>query len=223
MEKTKSYNEATINLLNSSILNDEFNDASQNENAYDGMVSGQEQMDILLNLAYSNGLPLIEGPVLNVGSGQQKLFVPGKGIKNLEPCPSRKNENAIIGWAENIMSYEKFSLILCWGTFCFVRSIQETLVEFNKVLSGGGFLIVDVVTDTTMPLAQTVNPDSFVRFTQMFGFEMYSRIKFGWEGHMRVGLLFRKFENFNVNRLRMPQTKDGVVLNYLPQRDWFLK
>jgi hypothetical protein len=222
----KSYDVKTIEIINSSILEDEFNDASQNKNAYDNKISGENILQGFINHAgYYLKRPF---SLLNVGAGQgilSKLLEDStvSQIQNLEPCPGRVINNAIEGWCENI-PLEAYSVntVLCWGTLCFVRSLPETLIQFNKVLFIDGILIVDIVTYTTMPLAQTVNAESFIRYTSMFGFSSLEEVKFGPDYHSRVGFIFKKTENFNPARLRMPQST-GEIKNYLPERDWYLK
>jgi len=223
----ESYNEQTIQLLNESILQDEFNDAKQNEIAYSGKISGQEVLEYLLD-----GVDLGNAHILDVGSGQSYDLLCGrmkpKQWDVLEPSPERAKgavEDIIGGWSENIeCAPYKYGGIVCWGTFCFVRSVQETLVEFNRVLLKGGYLFMDVVEYSTMPLAQTVNSKSFVNFIKLFGFEMVNRKEFGPPHHKRVGFTFEKFEDFNCHRLRMPQVDDkGNINNFLISRDWFMR
>jgi len=222
----KSYDEKTIELLNSTILNDEFNDEQQNKEAYGGLMSGERIMnDLILKAGNVLREPFT---ILNIGAGQgttERIFEDSavEDLYDMEPCLTRKTDNAIEGWCENIPAEVRaFNLILCWGVLCFVRSLPETLVQFNRVLKTGGFLIVDTVAYTTMPLAQTVNPDCFVRYMSMFGFTLYDRAGFGPEYHNRVGFLFKKTEDFNPARMRMPQST-GEIKNYLVERDWYLK
>jgi hypothetical protein len=223
----KSFNEETIKLFNKTILEDEFNDKYQNDDIYDGFVSGGKEMIRLLNtddLMRELDSDDIPRHVLNVGAGQADLrviFPPNTKIFDLEPCPQRKTVDTIEGWSENIEG-NSFDVVVCWGVLCFVRSLPETLIEFNHILYKGGNLITDVVEYSTMPLPQTVNPDNFVRWINLFGFELEERIKFGNPYHKRVGYRFTKFEEFNHKRFLMPQC-EGKINNFLPERDWFLK
>ena len=217
--KTKSYNEDVINELNKSIELDQFNDGKQNETSYSGGVSGEKELKQLFDLIPNNEV----NKLLDVGSGGSELWSDVEESINLEPNESRANINCIIGWAENIQARKKsFDCLVCWGTLCFVRGLQETLYEFNRVLKIKGYLILDTVSYTTMPLAQTVHPESFVRYINMFGFELIAQKPFGWEGHERVGFVFRKYEDFDYRRMCMPQSTQEIN-NFLPKRDWYLK
>jgi len=222
----KSYNEETIKLLNDSILLDEFDDVLQNKTAYEGRISGGDVLKgIVKRVGYNLTGPLT---LLNTGAGSYDIAKIWKGIPlnnifDLEPCPQRKTDSALEGWCENIpLGSKAVDVILCWGVLCFVRSLPETLVQFNRVLTPGGFLIVDTVSYTTMPLPQTCHPESFVRYASMFGFNLFEMNPFGPNHHRRVGFLFRKDEEFNPARMRMPQST-GEIKNYLPERDWYLK
>jgi len=216
----KSYCKNTINLLNQSILQDEFNDLSQNKRAYDNQISGSRELTHLLNAEQGNNKS-----ILNIGSGAFDIPILWKDliIYNLEPCPNRSTENTWEGWCENIpKEIAPVDLIICWGTFCFVRGIQESLVQFNQTLKLKGILIVDIVEYTTMALAQTTNPECFVRYVGMFGFRMKEEIQFGESHHKRVAFRFEKIREFDPSWMRMPQTVDKIN-NYLPERDWYLK
>lgn len=224
----KSFNEETIGLFNRTILEDEFNDKFQNDDIYEGFVSGGKELERLLDTQELMAMldSDEERHILNVGSGQADLktmFPPGTLIDNLEPCPQRESLGVIEGWSENIPNtVVGYDAVICWGVLCFVRSLPETLIEFNRVLGLGGFLITDIVEYSTMPLPQTVNANNFVRWINLFGFDLEERIKFGNPYHKRVGYRFTKFEEFNYKRLRMPQC-EGKINNYLPERDWFLR
>ncbi len=225
--RIKSYNERNIHLFNRTILEDEFNDYFQNEDIYFGEVSGIKQLGRLLNIEQIFGTKSSEIIFLNVGSGRQSLerLLPENALMYyLEPCPQRSTEHTVEGWSENMnMTNEGADVILCWGVLCFVRSLPETMIEFNRVLKKGGLLIADVVTYSTMALPQTVNPDNFVRWVKLFGFDLEEKIEFGYETyHRRVGYRFSKFENFNYRRLMMPQC-EGKINNFLPERDWFMR
>jgi hypothetical protein len=223
----KSYDEETIELFNLSIIEDEFDDKLQNNDIYDGFVSGGKELERLIS---TKDIMTDKSPdelhVLNVGAGQADLkviFPPNSLIINLEPCPQRVTENTIEGWCEAVPEDLVLQdVVICWGVLCFVRSLPETLINFNRVLFRGGYLIVDVVTFSTMPLPQTVHPDSFIRYVRLFGFELEERINFGPEYHQRVGYRFKLVEEFNYKRLRMPQCGEKIN-NYLPERDWFMR
>lgn len=215
---TKSWDEDTIRLFNLSILEDQFDDVKQNDSAYDGQMSGIEE---LKSLCARTEMP----SVLNVGAGGSHLdFLSGSRIHNLEPAPSRDTDldTKIEGWCENIETNTRFDGIVCWGTFCFVRSVPESLIQFNRRLCQGGHLILDTVSFTTCPLAQTVHPDCFVRYADLFGFGLEIRLEFGPWYHRREGYHFRKYNDFDHRRLMMPQSK-GEINNFLEERDWYLR
>jgi hypothetical protein len=216
----KSYSEETIRLFNQSILEDEFNDSKQNESIYDQKVSGFE---ILYQLVHSLNEPDMK--VLSVGSGSSSDFgFASAEYLYLEPNEERAKSipNRILGWCENIETSRRFHCIVCWGTLCFVRSLPESLIQFNNRLVPGYHLVLDVVKSTNMPLAQTVDPDSFVKYAELFGFELEHRIPFGHDTHQREGFRFKKVRDFDPAYLRIPQC-NGDIRNFMFSRDWFLK
>lgn len=232
----KPYNEENVREFLRSILEDEFDDKSQNESSYGGRVSGHS---VLLNLI-GNALNVVSKSndsnnkslrVLNLGAGGtslvddfNELVDSVDGISKvdlfvLEPSESRRvrmdeDANFVSGWAENINIDDSFfDLIISWGVLCFVRSLPETMIELNRKLRSGGLLILDVVSYSTMPLPQTTNPDSFVRYASLFGFDLYSRIPFGFRWHSREGFLFKRSRRFKSENLRMPQSV-GVYVTF---------
>ena len=218
----KTYDSTILELFSRSILEDEFQDLSQNDNLYGGKLSGNLHLTRLLNCH-----KLIKNPTLNildVGSGSSKLEVFKDAVYySLEPNPNRnKGTKVIEGWAENIDTNIIFDLLVCWGVFCFVRSVPETLISFNKRLHIGGYLVMDIVTKTIFPLAQTSDKDSFIRYCSLYGFQLEEEVEFITCGsHYRVGLRLKKFENFDIRRLRQPQSKGGVN-NFFEERDFYL-
>ena len=100
---------------------------------------------------------------------------------------------------------------------------METLVEVNRVLVPGGVLIFDVNEYSSMPIVQTVNPETFSKWVTLFGFELIERRKFdSAETHARVAYAYEKYEEFDFRRFLMPQCC-GSLNNFLPKRDWFLR
>jgi hypothetical protein len=218
----RSFDKKDIKLLNRAIIEDEFDDKLQNTNIYDDQVSG---FDILHTLEYTYDSKA-NADVLNVGAGSSADISPGfsqppVNVFNLEPNPKRgdSNDNVITGWCENIDTDKQFDFIVCWGTFCFTWSTQLTLLQFNRRLITGGRLIMDIVSESIFPLAQTQHPDSFVRHVSLFGFELEHRIPFGTSTHKREGFRFKKVRDFDINYFKMPQAT-GKINNYLPERDW---
>jgi hypothetical protein len=223
----KSYSKKTIKRFNLTIEGDEFNDAEQNKSLYDDHVSGYDELTKLLDI---NDTTYVYRKVLNVGagSGSPLKFPHPVDMYYLEPNPDRveeidvdRDDNIIPGWCENIDTELKFDMIICWGTLCFVRSIPETLIQFNDRLFKEGMLVLDVVKSTSFPLCQTADPDSFIRNVSLYGFELQHRIPFDHLGHNREGIRFKKVRDFDPRYLRMPQAKDGLR-NFIPERDWFL-
>lgn len=212
--ENESFNVTTIHTLNKAILEDEFDDKTQNVNNYEGVISGN---DVLKSLLRHESLDSMKG--LNVGAASHEL--PGDWY-NLEPCPQRATEKTIQGWSENIPTNVCFDLIICWGTLCFVRSLPETLVQFNLRLLQNGRLYVDIVRETVMPLAQTVHGPSFIRYMSLFGFSLCEYHHFGHETHQRTGFRFEKVREFDYRYLRIPQCT-GKVNNFLWERDWYLQ
>ena len=219
-DKIDNVNEKITRLFAESILKDEFNDSSQNNNLYNGAISGDSILNRLLSAD-----SVIGSRLLIVGAGSSGLVVDKKfEVFNLEPCPQRNSVMTIPGWAENIpKDYGLFDVILCWGTLCFVRSLPETLISFNQSLVIGGKVIVDIVISTSMPLCQTTDKDSFLRYVQLFGFTLEEEVSFvNCEVHKRVGIRLNKYEDFDIRRLRIPQCI-GKINNYLEKRDFYLK
>jgi SAM-dependent methyltransferase len=219
----KNYSEKNLKLFSKTILDDEFDDMQQNENAYQGTVSGANVLIDLINKASS----IITDAefVLNVGSGGHHIseYFPKAQTYDLDPCPARVDNSTIEGWCENMDVKDKgVDFLICWGTLCFVRSLPETLIEFNRVLKEGGFICLDVVTYTTMPLPQTVNPDCFPKYVGMYGFDVWCRVPFGFPFHKRDAFLLRKTRDFDPAYLRMPQGTSKIN-NFLLERDWFMR
>ena len=112
------------------------------------------------------------------------------------------------GFAEEIQipfSSNIFNTVFSWGTMCFVRSMMEVLCSVNKALVMGGRFIFDVNTFSTMPIVQTVHPECFIRYVDLFGFKLIERREFGIHYHNRVALAVEKYEEFNPKRFHMLQ------------------
>jgi len=220
----QSFNEEVIHKFNLTILEDEFNDAMQNERIHENSLSESDKIRRLFDCEWDKQEDI---RILNAGSGQGDLgavLSPKYCITNMDPCPSRSvGKDIVYGWCENIPFEDGlFDGIFCWGVIYFVRSLPETLIEFNRVLKPGGKLIIDVVKYSSMPLPQTTNPDCFWRYLEMYGFEMEERFPLGKPYFQREAFRFKKVRPFDPRRLRMPQSK-GEILNFLEERDWFMK
>lgn len=227
-KKRKNYNENIIINLANIVLKDGFNDAFQNKDIYDGQVSSGA---LLFDFFNRNHNP--SGRILDLGCGCGDLFSLLPKIKyGVEPNSrrrgiARKNHKGKIiyeGWCENTpFPKDWFSTIISWGTFCFVRSPMETLCEINRILIIGGRFIFDVGVGTNLPIIQTVEPNSFVRWVQLFGFMLVERRRVEEQpSQHRFALAFEKTGEFDYRRFLMPQC-EGKINNFLPERDWYLR
>lgn len=206
---------------------DEFNDDSQNALEYDDAVSGSNLLIDLFRRNYK------KGRILDIGCGSGGLFMQLPQISDgIDPNTRRFNNaskkrgvKTVQGFSENLpYRYEQFDTIVSWGTFCFVRSLIESLAEANRVLKKGGVFIFDMVTDTVLPIAQTVNPGHFTnKYLPLFGFEVVEKREFAEpENHLRLGIVVRKLSDFDYRNFLLPQIVDGKLINYKQDRDWFL-
>ena len=199
---------------------DEFDDMSQNANAQGGAykVSGKAMLDDL------RGWGDLHQPSVNIGCG-----CGCKGVDDptftieVDPSESRSGANTLQGWVENLpLSINEYRWVEVWGTLTFARSLPEAFMELNRVMVKGGTLIFDMVTDTTIPLCQTVHPGSFMNWFRLFGFGVNAMRMFGPKYHRRLGVRATKIENFNPARLRLPQSA-GEIRNFLEERDWYMR
>ena len=216
-EMTESMvNQDNLEAWSRTILEDEFNDTTQNEHRGNKLVSGEATLG---KLRMMGGF---QTPTLDVGCGRGSETV---FDFLLDPCPERAATNPKVkhGWLECLPFGPRYiGFVQAWGVLCFVRSLVESMMEVNRVLRSGGIFVFDVVTYTTMPLAQTVDGPSFIRWAGLFGFELQAQIPFGWEYHRRLGLRLKKVSDFDPARFRMPQSDTGKIHNYLTTRDWFM-
>jgi hypothetical protein len=218
----KPYSKNTIDRFCQSIIEDEFDDSEQNHSIYLDKVSGFDTLTKLLDFEMTGSQTILN---VGAGSGASISFPYPVDMYFLEPNVQRgdriTNQKVILGWCENIAVDISFDMVICWGTMCFVRSVPETLIQFNDRLRVGGMLVLDVVKSTNLALAQTTNPRSFIGYASLFGFDLYHWISFGHSTHQREGFRFVKVRDFDPRYLRMPQAKGGVR-NFLFERDWSL-
>jgi len=215
----------TLENLSKIILEDEFDDEWQNEDAYEGDLSGDVFVEFFKRNKRGN-------QILDIGCGCGDVFEKLPEITHaIEPNDERrrraseKTKTVCVryGWSENIEFIDKFfNTVLMWGTFTFVRSPMETLYEVNRVLIPRGVFIFDVVVQSTLPIAQTVSPGCFINWAGLFGFHPLERRFFGPQHHLRMALALEKIHDFDHRRFLMPQVK-GSMNNYLETRDWYLK
>lgn len=223
----KNYKKENMEILKKVIVDDSFQNEYQNLDIYEGGISGE---DVLIDFFNRNkyGTSIID---LGCGDGTLLEALPEIGFA-LDPHPDRvrkvidqhKDKEIKIGFCENIpFSDKKFTMVINWGTFCFVRSQAETFVEINRVLDKDGIFILDVVRETNLSIAQTVHVDSFINWASNFGFKLIERRDFSSNvSHLRTALALRKFEEFDFRRLCLPQCQ-GKINNYLEKRDWYLR
>lgn len=218
-------NKKVLAKIAETITKDEFDDLFQNTKRYEGGISGEGTLYwmLMMNTAHL-------GNILDIGCGSGSLLKEYPVTHAIEPNPRRfktakKRFPRITirnGWSENIpFNSNYFDTVIAWGVMCFVRSIMESLVEINRVLKPSGKFIFDVNISSSMPMVQTVNPDNFVKYIELFGFTLFQRKEFGQSYHKRLALAIRKDKDFDPRRLRMPLCK-GKIMNYLEERDWYL-
>jgi SAM-dependent methyltransferase len=198
------------------LVEDQFSDQEQNESKPDEIKNVQKVLDTLRSLEAR------DRPFLNVGcgSGSQMDF-----DYFLDPSEFRSrnlDKKVIEGYIEK-MPFDDGSLgcIECWGTWGFLRSQVDAMLEVSRCLKIGGAFIFDVFTYSTMPIAQTVNGTSFMNWVALFGFNVQGYIRFGDSWHCRLGLRLEKISDFDPNQFRMPQVI-GRVNNYVEGRDWYM-
>lgn len=223
----QNYNENILKNLKQIVELDEYDDLYQNEDIYQNSVSGE---DLLVEFFIRNSNK--SGPTLDIGCGSGTIFKLFDSInyaiepnnKRFEKTISDVNNNwrvILQGWGENTgFEHIKFSTVLCWGAFCFVRSPMEVLIEVNRILGKDGVFIFDVNSKSNLAIVQTVDPESFINWVSLFGFTLIEQRKFE-DGH-RVALAFKKVKDFDYKDLLMPQCI-GTINNYNPKRDWYLR
>ncbi len=226
------FNVVNLRHLQKILMEDEFDDSVQNEEY--GGVSGEEiliadfnrfaELDLTLDVGCGSGELFDKLPITHAIDPNNKRE--GKALKKMvEELKQTGITNIILGpgWAESIpYNDRKFANVVCWGTACFFRSPMEAYMEINRVLFLGGHLFFDVVTRTTMPIAQTVGGPSFIKHIQLYGFEIVSQTIFGPDYHRRLALVVMKTRDFDPKYFRMPQCV-GEVNNYVEDRDWYLR
>lgn len=205
-----------LNLWARTLLEDEYNDTLQSETRGEaGRPSGytvRANLEALRHLV--NPHPLLD---VGCGSGQTHADY------YLDPNSRQDGDKKVRqGWVEN-MPFEDGQLgrVVAWGMWCFLRSPIEALMEINRVLRVGGDLVLDVVTSSTMPLCQTVEPNSFLRHLALHGFRIEGVSHFGPEYHRRMGILAVKTTNWDPAKFRMLQAT-SKPLNWNEYRDWFV-
>ena len=219
----ETHNDNVIEKICQSILQDEYDDLAQNKQLYDNKISLQDEF---VDIAKQN---LKEGSILEIGCGSGKSFSILPITHGIEPNSKRRSKCSGVevkeGFAECIPYNDNmFNTVIAWGTWCFVRSESEVLVEVSRVLKIGGRFIFDVVTETNLPLARVNNLKCLSRWIQLFGFDMVELRQLQVNGpHRRGVIVVEKIRNFDPSYLRLPQLVGGKINNYVEERDWFLK
>lgn len=217
-----------VGLLTRAILEDEFDDRFQNEDIYGAKISGEDCLvDVLTRLSGWKEL----SPLAYVGCGSSLLPVQVETVYYVDPNPKRlgnvpvAEEYKVHAWAENLPVDRLSNLagIVCWGTWCFLRSHAEAMVSFNRVLRKGGVLVFDFPIRFALPMALCFEENSLLSWSRLFGFELIERGEaFKDETSHRRYFVLEKIRDFDPRWLRLPQCK-GEVLNYLPERDFYLR
>ena len=223
------FRKKNIELICKAIEEDEYADSEQATTLYKEPVP---HFSFLKSFVERN---IRNGRILEIGCGSGNLFGVFPITHAIEPNYQRylravqNSKGKVIvkrGWIEAIpFRSNYFDTVLCLGTFCFIRSEDEALIEVNRVLKKHGVFIFDVVEETTLPLAKTTNAKCFVNRLKLFGFEViefrryYSEI----ENSKKVYLAVEKCRNFDYRYLKLPQLVGGEIKNFLKERDWWLR
>ena len=231
------YDELLITELVSAVLDDEFDDAAQNENLYQQTVA---DYGVLVNILerLQRGWDL--EPCLDLGCGSGVLIqhlhrdkvlkvhtAVDPNPKRLARVPEDLVEKKVIAFAENLRPVEPwyYNLVICWGTWRFLRSRDEALASVNRVLKEGGLFLFDFSVRSALPLAKWDHPRGLLNRARLFGYELVERgvLSRSARGERHYFVL-EKVREFDPRWLRLPQcTKDGRILNYLDERDFYLK
>lgn len=118
------------------------------------------------------------------------------------------------GVAENLSIADgRFDVLMMFNGFFQVRSDYEAILEFNRVLTVGGLMIVNVHTDDAADIVvgRIYGPKNLVRMVCQFGFACRCL----WEGpvgedrygvpDMQAMLVFEKVRDAKYTDLNMPQ------------------
>ena len=216
----------TVKLIEDIILKDEFDDSLQNEEYYKGIAGQDLLIDAFSRYGRKSRL------TLEIGCGGGDLFELIPDITcAIDPNPERiktaskksKKVKTMSDWAEEIpYPAELFDNVICWQTVCHLRSPMEAFIEVNRVLTPNGVFFFDVVLSSQMPIIQTVDRLSFLKYIRLFGFEILKQEQFGPEHNRHLALIVEKISTFKPENFRLPQCV-GKINNYLEERDWYLK
>lgn len=224
----RTHSDSLIEELARSVVEDEYDDALQDERAYGGRVSAEDEL-VFLFRKYG-----ARGRVLDVGAGSGYLFRALPITHAVEPNSRRlakaiergkeRGVEVVQGFIEALpYPDEFFDTVIAWGVMCFVRSDSEALAEVNRVLKTGGSFIFDVVAETTLPIARPVNPVGYARWCECFGFRRLLVMPLDSPSyHRRYAVVLEKVSKFDWRMLRAPQLGKDKILNYCEERDWWL-
>jgi len=228
-KKYDFYNEKTVNKILDSIDMDEFDDYDQNKATKDYFYMDRPNLKAFFERN------VFGDKILDVGCGCGDSLIANPKIKYaIDPCPKRVEraielapKDCVIkkAFAENIpFEDEFFDLIICWGTFYFTRSVNETIIEFNRVLKKGGRIVMDVMEETIFPITLVLNNNHFVHYyLPTFGFHLIEKTT--WvenKGLKKTAFVLEKYRDFEPNDLLLPQSK-GEIKNFDPNKHWWLK
>ena len=216
---TISHKDNVIELLGQAVVNDEYDDQSQAEQIYDSEISDYKYLKEVIEIHHKGG------NFLEIGCGSGKSLELLPITHAIEPNLRRRKGQMIDGYAEAIPFEDNmFNIVLLWGTWCFLRSEKEALVEINRVLKSGGILTFDAIIDTDFPIIRVDNPRNLVTRVELFGFRLVElRYLPVSVGQKRIVLTFTKVREFDWRYLCMPQLVGSKINNYIALRDWWLR
>ena len=218
---TISHKDSVIELLSLVITKDEYNDSSQASEIYNGTISDFNYLKEVVNLHYKSG------NFLEIGCGSRKSLESLPITHAIEPNPvrRRKGKAVVDGYAEAIPFEDSmFSTVLMWGTWCFLRSEKEALIEINRVLEIGGIYIFDAIIETDLPIIRVDEPRNLIVRIELFGFKLIELRNVPISvGQKRIILAFSKIREFDWKYLCLPQLVGGKINNYITSRDWYLR
>jgi len=219
------FRQANIEYLSRAVIEDDYSDLLQLDDLYgDGKTSME---DTFLDIAKKY---MVGTEVLEVGCGSGVLMKSLLVTHAVEPHPGRLAEtrkqlpDAKQGFIEAIPFEDgRFDTVIAHGVWTLIRSDSEAYIEVNRVLKVGGRFIFDFATETNMPIVKTYDPDNVVLRAGPYGFKGLCILNVKSDTlHKQAIVVIEKVRNFNWKYLRIPQVK-GTILNYLEERDWYMK
>ncbi len=223
----ETHKDDVVNLIVKSVLEDEFSDELQHEN-FNESVEGFDLLKSLYDIYVKRPVNVLE-----VGCGSGRLICVLGVSHAVEPNPKRLKAavekasqcNAVVkqGFIEAFPFEDNmFDAVLAWDVLMFVRSEAEALVEVNRVLKTAGVFIFNVVEESYLPIAKPVNAHGFAKWVENFGFRVRALVPFRSHMGLKYAIVAEKVRAFDYRWLLLPQAK-GEILNYVEERDWWLR